>query len=128
MWRSVRNAVIIDNCEWPCRATDVKDARGKKRAGRGLSPDSCTKQGLDLSDRDKQLLKRSVTDRKKNPKPGYTDVLAVRNIDCGVWLARGYTPAHQYCDLFYPLAGDLIGSGINQVMLWSPGQGQILGS
>ena len=59
----MRNAVIIDNYEWLCRDTEIKAARGKKRAGRGLSPDSCTKQGLDLSDRDKKLLKMSVTDR-----------------------------------------------------------------
>jgi len=26
------------------------------------------------------------------------------------WLARGYMPAHQHCELFYTLAGDLIGS------------------
>jgi len=63
VWRCVRNAVIIDNCEWLCRDTDVKAARGKTKAGRGLSPDSCTKQGFDLSDRDKQLTQRSVTDR-----------------------------------------------------------------
>jgi len=61
--RSVRNAVIIDNCEWLRRDDDVKAARVKKRAGRGLSPDSCKKQDLDLSDTDKKLLKRSVTDR-----------------------------------------------------------------
>ena len=29
--------------------------------------------------------------------------LVVREIDCGDWLARGYMPAHQHCDLFYPL-------------------------
>ena len=29
--------------------------------------------------------------------------LVVREIDCGNWLARGYMPAHQHCDLFYPL-------------------------
>ena len=29
--------------------------------------------------------------------------LVVRDIDCGNWLARGYMPAHQHCDLFYPL-------------------------
>ena len=37
-------------------------------------------------------------------------------------------PAHQHCDLFYPLVGDLIGSTINWVMLWSSGPGQVLGS
>ena len=36
-----------------------------------------------------------------------------REIDCGDWLARGYMPADQHCDLFYPLAGDLLGSAIN---------------
>jgi len=30
----------------------------------------------------------------------------VREIDCGNWLAREYMPAHQLCELFYPLAGD----------------------
>jgi len=39
--------------------------------------------------------------------------LVVREIDCGDWLARGYMPAHQHCDMFYPLVGDLIGSTIN---------------
>jgi len=39
--------------------------------------------------------------------------LVVRENDCGDWLARGYMPAHQHCDLFYPLVGDLIGSAIN---------------
>ena len=34
---------------------------------------------------------------------GNTDVLVVREIDCGNWLARGYIPAHQHCDLFYSL-------------------------
>ena len=29
--------------------------------------------------------------------------LVVREIDCGNWLARGYMPAHQLCDLFYAL-------------------------
>ena len=29
--------------------------------------------------------------------------LVVREIDCGNWLARGYMPALQHCDLFYPL-------------------------
>jgi len=33
----------------------------------------------------------------------YTEVLVVREIDCGSWLARGYMPAHQHCDLSYPL-------------------------
>jgi len=39
--------------------------------------------------------------------------LVVKEIDCGDWLAREYMPAHQHCDLFYPLVGDLIGSAIN---------------
>ena len=39
--------------------------------------------------------------------------LVVREIDCGNWLARGYMPAHQHCELFYLLAGDLIGSTLN---------------
>ena len=29
--------------------------------------------------------------------------LVVREINCGDWLGRGYMPAHQHCDLFYPL-------------------------
>ena len=32
---------------------------------------------------------------------GYTDVLVVREIDCGNWLAREYTPAYQHCGLFF---------------------------
>ena len=39
--------------------------------------------------------------------------LVVREIDGGNWLARGYMPAHQHCELFYPLAGDLIGSTLH---------------
>jgi len=34
--------------------------------------------------------------------------LVVREIDCGDWLARGYMPAQQPCDLFYTLVGDLV--------------------
>jgi len=33
----------------------------------------------------------------------YTDVLVFREIERRNWLARGYMPAHQHCDLFYPL-------------------------
>jgi len=33
---------------------------------------------------------------------------SVRDIDCGDWLARGYMPAHQHHELFYPPAEDLI--------------------
>ena len=29
--------------------------------------------------------------------------LVVREINSGDWLARRYMPAHQHCDLFYPL-------------------------
>jgi len=54
--------------------------------------------------------------------------LVVREIDCGDWLARGYMPAHQHCDLFYPLVRDLLGSAINKVMLLSSGPGQVLRS
>jgi len=39
--------------------------------------------------------------------------LVVSEIDCANWLARGYMPAHQHCDLFYPLVGDLFGSAFN---------------
>jgi len=53
----------VSSTYWLCRATDITAALDKKRAGRGLSPNSCTKQGFDLSDRDKKLLERSVTDR-----------------------------------------------------------------
>ena len=52
----------------------------------------------------------------------------VREIDCGNWLARGYMPAHQHCDLFYPLVGDLLGSALNYVMFRYSGPGQVLGS
>ena len=46
----------------------------------------------------------------------FVDFFIVREIDCGNSLARGYMPAHQHCDLFYPLIGDLIGSTINSVV------------
>ena len=59
----MRNADITDNCEWPCRDTDVTAALHKTKVGRGLSPDSCTKQGFDLSERDKHLTQRSVNNR-----------------------------------------------------------------
>jgi len=35
--------------------------------------------------------------------PWWLSLLVVREINCGNWLARGYMPAHQHCDLFYPL-------------------------
>jgi len=38
---------------------------------------------------------------------GYTDVLIVREIDCGDWLAQECMPAHQHCGLFYPLVWGL---------------------
>jgi len=34
---------------------------------------------------------------------GYNNVLVVREIECGDWLAREYMPAHQQCGLFHPL-------------------------
>jgi len=39
----------------------------------------------------------------------------VREIDCENWLARGYMPAHQHCELFYPQVGPghLLGSAIH---------------
>ena len=37
-------------------------------------------------------------------------------------------PAHQHCDVFNPLVGELIESAINEVMLQSSGPGQVLGS
>ena len=40
--------------------------------------------------------------------------LVLREIECGDWLARGYMPAHQHCDLFCPLVGDLIGSAVTR--------------
>ena len=40
--------------------------------------------------------------------------LVVSEIDCGNWLAREYMPAHQHYELFYPFAGDLIGSTLNE--------------
>jgi len=58
---------------------------------------------------------------------GYRHVLVVREIHCGNWLARGYMPAHQHCDLFYPLAGDLIRSA-RLGSLRSSGPGQVVGS
>ena len=55
-------------------------------------------------------------------KLGYTDVLVVRKIDCGNWLAREYMPAHQRCALFYPLDCGLEGYPLNKgrpLVLWS---------
>jgi len=51
--------------------------------------------------------------KKTKQKRDQQHVLVVREIDCGDWLTRGYMPAHQHCDLFYRLDGDLIGSAIN---------------
>jgi len=45
---------------------------------------------------------------------GYTDVLVVREIDCGNWLAQEYMPAHQHCGLFYRLDCGLQGSPPNK--------------
>ena len=39
--------------------------------------------------------------------------LVVKEIDSGNWLARGYMPAHKHCEMFCPLAQDLIGSALN---------------
>ena len=42
--------------------------------------------------------------------------LVIREIqfsDCGDWLIRGYMPALQHYDLFYPLVGDVLGSAVN---------------
>jgi len=36
-------------------------------------------------------------------------------------------PAHQHCDLFYPLVGDLIGSAINYVGSGPPVRDRFLG-
>jgi len=41
---------------------------------------------------------------------GYTDVLVVREIDGGSWLAREYMPAHQHCGLFSLLGWGFEGS------------------
>jgi len=65
---------------------------------------------------------------KISTRLGYTDVLVVREIGCGNWLAREYMPAHQHFDLFYPLDRDPLGSAIDQVMLRYPGPGPVLGS
>jgi len=40
-----------------------------------------------------------------NVATGVTRFLVVREYDCGNWLARGYMPAHQHCELFYAPAG-----------------------
>ena len=45
---------------------------------------------------------------------GYTDVFIVEDIDCGNWLAREYMPAHQHCELFYPLDRGLAGSALKR--------------
>jgi len=50
---------------------------------------------------------------KKKPDIRISSFLVVREIDGGDWLARGYMPAHPYCDLFYPLGGDMIGVAKN---------------
>ena len=54
---------------------------------------------------------RAVFDKeikRKKEWGGTIDPWALRflvawEIDCGNWLARGYMPANQHCDLFYPL-------------------------
>ena len=54
---------------------------------------------------------------------GYTDVLVVREIDCGSWLAREYMPAHQHCGAAVTLlprhdrTQSTIGFRINKVQL-----------
>ena len=40
----------------------ISAARGKQRAGRGLSPDSRKKRGLELSPEEEKLLTRQVTE------------------------------------------------------------------
>ena len=54
--------------------------------------------------------------RRRAPVGGHHSLGAtflVTEINCGDWLARGYMPADQHCNLFYPLAEDLLGSAIN---------------
>ena len=51
----------------------------------------------------------------------------IQSSDCGDWLIRGYMPALQHYDLFYPLVGDVLGSAVNQVMFRSSCPGQVLG-
>jgi len=38
---------------------------------------------------------------------GCTDVLVLKEIDYGDWLAREYMPAHQHCEMVYPLVWGL---------------------
>jgi len=35
---------------------------------------------------------------------GWDWVLTEQDQDCGDWLARGYMPAHQHCEVYYPQA------------------------
>ena len=44
--------------------------------------------------------------------------LVVRDIDCGDWLAQGYMPAHQHCELFYPVANWVFTIHLVQYLCW----------
>ena len=52
----MRNAVIVDNCDWLCRDIVLSAARDKHKAGRKLSPDSRKERDWDLSPEDEKLL------------------------------------------------------------------------
>ena len=55
-----------------------------------------------------------IQNQKKQKNLDDSDVLIVREIGCGSWLAREYMPAHQHCGLFYPLGCGLEGSPLNK--------------
>jgi hypothetical protein len=73
----------------------------------------CTWRATCVNSKPKKNKKRGNRKERKID-PWALRFLVGREIDCGNWLARGYMPAHQHCDLFCPLLiGDLLGSAIN---------------
>ena len=69
---------------------------------------------LDLLSQLASKIKRFTSRVGGTTRLGYTDVLVVREIDCGNWLAQEYMPAHQHCGLFYQLDCGLQGSPLNK--------------
>ena len=49
------------NCVCLCREIEISDARAMRKAGKALSPDSRTAQGLDLTPEHQFLLARCVS-------------------------------------------------------------------
>jgi len=57
--------------------------------------------------------------------PWASHFLVVKEIHCGDWLARGCMPAHQHCDLFYPIGwgSDWVYNKLDNALVLQSGTG-----